>query len=608
MQTRTQTAVSLTAALALGLTMQSAEGAVIVNITEVELTGLNPRTTFDPQALKELAISIFEKTVLAPDGTVLQSGVQQPLIARLKDGKIQIVAGERRYRAVQLLQQGFDIQVADGVDENNRLKTTDRHIQVPLDYPLPVLLHDLTDAQVLDFAVTENLIRDDMSYLDVCDSALNLKAKGYSLTEIANKLGKTPKEIVDMQTFASGLGQEGRRLFREGRISKESAAIISEATGELKKALLEQARVHDNPTTLRSLRKRAAFVVSDARFDVAASGLSIDEGLGLGGLPPRFTNPRAALEHQLTWAEQHKQTLEQGGKRVSVVMQEDAQYSYEVSGWKREYGSEYADLSHSLILINPVTGQVREGDHYVPQSEWEERHRELRKAGKASAPTEASAGIRDAARRIAHQARAQSIDATLAGNPRECMIAAIYSLARTFVAQVSYEYAPLMALSITKRREVPVTPESQTLLSRLAARFPGIFPQGEKGIRIRLDDLRSTLRGQAVTDQDLMELFALFTHNSAAHWDSDKTNQVRGLRGYAQEIGADQDLKVRFTLTQEYLDAYTFPELVQLIQTMPQALRPAQKVSGKKEMVARILEKAPALKEAGWLPELVQYQ
>ena len=103
--------------------------------------------------------------------------------------------------------------------------------------------------------------------------------------------------------------------------------------------------------------------------------------------------------------------------------------------------------------------------------------------------------------------------------------------------------------------------------------------------------------------------FAASTHRQVGAWESHTSRPGQALNDFATKLELTTDLVNRFTLSDEYLDAYRSTDLVALIGTMPQNLRPTFKHGcPKKELKARILERSGSLTAAGWLPELVKFQ
>lgn len=144
-----------------------------LRIMEIEPNHDQPRKDFDEKSLSELAESIE------------QHGVLQPLVVRpLANGSYQLVAGERRWRAARIA----------GLAE------------------VPVVIKELTDEEVIEIAMIENLQREDLNPLEEAlgyrymMDELNITQEqaaekvGKSRPAVANalRLLKLPNEIQDM--------------------------------------------------------------------------------------------------------------------------------------------------------------------------------------------------------------------------------------------------------------------------------------------------------------------------------------------------------------------------------------------------------------------------
>ena len=133
--------------------------AVKLKLSEIEPNKNQPRKKFDEEALAELSHSIE------------LHGVIQPILVRpMPDGSYQLVAGERRWRASRMA----------GLTE------------------VPVVIKELTDAQVAELALVENLQRED---LDPIEEALGYKELSekydYTQEEISNLVGASRPAIAN---------------------------------------------------------------------------------------------------------------------------------------------------------------------------------------------------------------------------------------------------------------------------------------------------------------------------------------------------------------------------------------------------------------------------
>jgi ParB family chromosome partitioning protein len=129
----------------------SGERVLRVALDEVVPSPLQPRKRFHEENLTELVDSIREH------------GVIQPLIVRLVDGKYELIAGERRWRA------------------STQLKLPQ----------VPVIVRDASDRDVLEMALIENLQREDLDPLEEAEAYARLaKEFGLKQEEIAQRVGK----------------------------------------------------------------------------------------------------------------------------------------------------------------------------------------------------------------------------------------------------------------------------------------------------------------------------------------------------------------------------------------------------------------------------------
>jgi ParB family chromosome partitioning protein len=162
------------------------ERVLRVPLNRVRPSALQPRKEFSDEALRELADSIREQ------------GVVQPLIVRERNGFFELIAGERRWRAAQL-------------------------IQLP---EIPVIVREADDRAVLELALIENLQRENLNAIEEAHGYAQL-AEQFSLTqeEIALKVGKS-RAVVANATRLLKLPAVVQKFVREGRISVGHAKVI----------------------------------------------------------------------------------------------------------------------------------------------------------------------------------------------------------------------------------------------------------------------------------------------------------------------------------------------------------------------------------------------
>ncbi len=173
------------------------ERVLRVPLNKIRPSALQPRKEFSDEALRELADSIREQ------------GVVQPLIVRERDGFFELIAGERRWRASQL-------------------------IQLP---EVPVIVREADDRAVLELALIENLQRENLNALEEAQGYAQL-AEQFQLTqeEIALKVGKSRAAVANATRLLK-LPVAVQKLVREGRLSVGHAKVILGLTDEKNQTL-----------------------------------------------------------------------------------------------------------------------------------------------------------------------------------------------------------------------------------------------------------------------------------------------------------------------------------------------------------------------------------
>ncbi|HHW00940.1 MAG TPA: ParB/RepB/Spo0J family partition protein [Clostridiaceae bacterium] len=162
------------------------ENLTELKINEIEPNINQPRKNFDDEKLVQLAESIK------------QHGVVQPIVVKKEKNTYKIVAGERRWRAARIA----------------GLKT------------IPVIIKDLTDKQLMEIALIENLQREDLNPIEEAEAYENLM-KEYNMTqeEISKVVGKSRSAIANSIRLL-GLVKEVRDLLISGEISSGHARAL----------------------------------------------------------------------------------------------------------------------------------------------------------------------------------------------------------------------------------------------------------------------------------------------------------------------------------------------------------------------------------------------
>ena len=210
---------------------------VEIVLDEIKKNPYQPRTYFNEEKLNELKESI-EK-----------NGLLQPIIVKKAVKGYYIIAGERRYRAFELL----------GRKE------------------IPAIIKEMTDEEMMVFAVLENLQREDLSALEESESYKNLMDK-MSLTqeELAKKLGKSRPYIANSLRLLK-LPTEIKNKLEQGVISTAHARTLLSL--KTKKAMEEVcALVVERKMSVRELEEYVAKLLKPKEVKkVKAKDIFIEE-------------------------------------------------------------------------------------------------------------------------------------------------------------------------------------------------------------------------------------------------------------------------------------------------------------------------------------------
>jgi ParB family chromosome partitioning protein len=167
-------------------------------VSSVSPNPFQPRTQIDEAELLELTASIEA------------SGLLQPVVVRPKNGKYELIAGERRWRAVQRL--GWP--------------------------KIPAVVKDADDQTLLTMALVENLQRDDLTPID--------EAAGYqrlvdefelAQAEIARLVGRDRSTVANLLRLLK-LPDEVKQLIQAGKLSEGHARALLAMNDETQQASL----------------------------------------------------------------------------------------------------------------------------------------------------------------------------------------------------------------------------------------------------------------------------------------------------------------------------------------------------------------------------------
>jgi len=161
-------------------------GAEQVEIGRLTPGRFQPRRQYSEATLAELAASIKEH------------GVVQPILVSRRGEKLEIVAGERRWRAAAIA----------GLER------------------VPVIFRDVTDRERLELALVENLQREDLNALEAADAYARLKEEFHlSQESIAGRVGKDRATIANSLRLLK-LPSPVKQMIREGSLSAGHARAL----------------------------------------------------------------------------------------------------------------------------------------------------------------------------------------------------------------------------------------------------------------------------------------------------------------------------------------------------------------------------------------------
>ena len=219
-------------------------GAEKISIDLLYASQFQPRLDFDEEALDALSVSIKEK------------GVLQPLLVRKNnDGKYEIIAGERRFRAAKKA----------GLTE------------------VPVIIKEMDDKEVLEVALVENLLRENLSAIEEAEGLQRL-INEFSHTQeaLSEIIGKSRSYIANTLRLLV-LPLEIQQMVRNGIITAGHVRplIGIENAVELARKIVEKGLNVRQVEALVKNNKKAPEKTIKANDDIIDIEKNINKKLGL---------------------------------------------------------------------------------------------------------------------------------------------------------------------------------------------------------------------------------------------------------------------------------------------------------------------------------------
>ena len=177
----------------------------IVQIKDIQKNPYQPRKEFSEEKIQELAQSIKE------------NGLIQPIIVRKSPVLgYEILAGERRYRA----------SIAAGLSE------------------VPVIVKQLSDQDMMLHSIIENLQRENLNPIEEAKAYQSLIDKGFTHTEIAEKMGKSRPYITNLVRLL-GLPKHILIEVESGRLSQAHARLLIQLSSDKQDKLLNRIQTEN---------------------------------------------------------------------------------------------------------------------------------------------------------------------------------------------------------------------------------------------------------------------------------------------------------------------------------------------------------------------------
>ena len=163
------------------------QGKLEVDLYDIDTNPNQPRKTFDPEKLSELAAS------------VKRHGVVQPILVKKNGARYTIVAGERRYRAAR--QAGL--------------------------MKVPVVVTDIDESAVMEISLIENIQRENLNPIEEA-AAIKLLMEQHDLTqeEVSERVGKSRPAIANALRLLT-LAKSVQKMVKDGKLSAGHGQMLA---------------------------------------------------------------------------------------------------------------------------------------------------------------------------------------------------------------------------------------------------------------------------------------------------------------------------------------------------------------------------------------------
>jgi ParB family transcriptional regulator, chromosome partitioning protein len=244
----------------------SQEKVRTLKTSDVYASRFQPRLRFSEEKIKELASSIREK------------GVIQPILVReTGENRFELIAGERRLRAVKHL----------GLTE------------------IPAIVRRVADADLLEMSIIENIQREELNAVEEAKAYRRLAQEfGHSQDHIANRVGKDKSSISNLLRLLN-LPEEIQELVTQNTISFGHAKVLL-SLPDAKQQMTVCQRIIDKGLSVR----QAEQITGGARRSRGRSAKRNDPGAEI-----------RAIEEKLQHALGTKVRIQHGSKRGKIEIE-----------------------------------------------------------------------------------------------------------------------------------------------------------------------------------------------------------------------------------------------------------------------------------------------
>lgn len=213
-------------------------GVIFVPLEALKPSPFQPRRTFDETALKNLANSIKH------------SGIMAPIIVREVGGQYELIAGERRWRASQLLGSAT----------------------------IPAIVRVLSDEQAAEWALVENVQREDLNPIERATALKHIEERfGAAHSDIAQRLGMDRSTVSNLLRLLD-LEPEIREMVEKGQITAGHARALLPINNAEQRLRLAKECIAQGMSVRRLEYRASTFIVKPGSAEKNKNAAKDEDG------------------------------------------------------------------------------------------------------------------------------------------------------------------------------------------------------------------------------------------------------------------------------------------------------------------------------------------